>query len=42
MTAGELFLESLNSGVIARAEIDCLLRRQDRFSRAVQGQIQLG
>jgi hypothetical protein len=37
-----MFHESLNSGVITRAEIDWMLRRQSRFSRAEQGQIQLG
>ena len=54
MTAGELFLESLSSGVITQAEIDWLLSQQDRLSRAEQaamqrlgrlldqGQIQLG
>ncbi|MFM8278461.1 MAG: hypothetical protein ACKN89_16010 [Cyanobium sp.] len=54
MTAGELFLESLSSGVITQAEIDWLLSQQSRFSRAEQaamqrlgrlldeGQIQLG
>ena len=54
MTAGELFLESLSSGVITQAEIDWLLTQQGRFSRAEQaamqrlgrlldeGQIQLG
>ncbi|MFM7312934.1 MAG: hypothetical protein ACKO0M_07180 [Cyanobium sp.] len=54
MTAGELFLESLSSGVITQAEIDWLLSRQDRLTRAEQaamqrlgrlldqGQIQLG
>ena len=54
MTAGQLFLESLSSGVITQAEIDWLLSHQGRFSRAEQaamqrlgrlldqGQIQLG
>ena len=54
MTAGELFIESLYSGVITQAEIDWLLGQQGRFSRAEQaamlrlgrlldqGQIQLG
>jgi hypothetical protein len=54
MTAGELFLESLSSGVITQAEIDWLLSEQGCFSRAEQaamqrlgrlldeGQIQLG
>ncbi|MCP9808734.1 hypothetical protein KBY58_04725 [Cyanobium sp. HWJ4-Hawea] len=54
MTTGELFLESLSSGVITQAEIDWLLIQQDRLTRAEQaamqrlgrlldqGQIQLG
>ena len=54
MTAGQLFLESLSSGVITQAEIDWLQTQQGRFSRAEQaamlrlgrlvdqGQIQLG
>ena len=54
MTAGELFIESLYSGVITQSEIDWLLTQQGRFSRAEQaamqrlgrlldqGQIQLG
>jgi hypothetical protein len=54
MTAGELFLESLSSGVITQAEINWLLTQQGRFSRTEQaavlrlgrlldqGQIQLG
>ena len=54
MTAGELFIESLYSGVITHTEIDWLLTQQGRFSRAEQaamlrlgrlldqGQIQLG
>ena len=54
MTAGELFLESLSSGVITQTEIDWLLTQQGRFSRPEQaamlrlgrlldqGQIQLG
>jgi hypothetical protein len=54
MTAGELFLESLSSGVITQTEIDWLLSQQGCFSRAEQaamqrlgrlldqGQIQLG
>ncbi|CAK6687837.1 hypothetical protein VB716_10405 [Synechococcus sp. CCY9201] len=54
MTAGELFLESLSSGVITQAEIDWLVSQQGRFSRSEQaamqrlgrlldhGQIQLG
>ena len=36
MTAGELFLESLSSGVITTAEIDWLLTQQERFSRTEQ------
>ncbi|MCX5951489.1 MAG: hypothetical protein NT158_10155 [Cyanobacteria bacterium] len=54
MTAGELFIGSLHSGVITQTEIDWLLGQQGRFSRAElaamlrlgrlldQGQIQLG
>jgi len=54
MTADELFLESLSSGVITQAEIVWLLSQQDRLTRAEQaamqrlgrlldqGQIQLG
>jgi hypothetical protein len=54
MTAGQLFLESLSSGVITQTEIDWLLSQQGGFSRAEQaamhrlsrlldqGQIQLG
>ena len=54
MTAGELFLDSLSSGVITQTEIDWLLAQQGRFSRPEQaamqrlgrllddGQIQLG
>ena len=54
MTAGELFIETLYSGVITLTEIDWLLKQQGRFSRAEQaamlrlgrlldqGQIQLG
>jgi hypothetical protein len=54
MTTGELFLESLSSGVITQAEIDWLLSQQDHLPRAEQaamqrlgrlvdqGQIQLG
>lgn len=40
MTAGELFLESLSSGVITQAEIDWLLSQQGRFSRAEQAAMQ--
>lgn len=54
MSAGELFIESLYSGVITQTEIDWLLGQQGRFTRAEQaamlrlgrlldqGQIQLG
>jgi hypothetical protein len=54
MTTGELFLESLSSGVITQSEIDWLLSQQDHFARTEQaamqrlgrlldqGQIQLG
>jgi len=54
MTTGELFLESLSSGVITQTEIDWLLSQHDRLTRAEQaamqrlgrlldqGQIQLG
>ncbi|MFM7547561.1 MAG: hypothetical protein ACKO8I_01555 [Cyanobacteriota bacterium] len=40
MTAGELFLESLSSGVITQAEIDWLISHQSRFSRAEQAAMQ--
>ena len=40
MTTGELFLESLSSGVITQAEIDWLLSQQGRFSRAEQAAMQ--
>ena len=40
MTAGELFLESLSSGVITQAEIVWLLKQQSRFSRAEQAAMQ--
>lgn len=40
MTAGELFLESLSSGVITQAEIDWLLSQQGRFSRSEQAAMQ--
>ena len=40
MTAGELFLESLSSGVITQAEIDWLPSQQDRLSRAKQAAMQ--
>ncbi len=54
MTAGELFIDSVYSGVITQTEIDWLLGQQVRFTRAEQaamlrlgrlldqGQIQLG
>jgi hypothetical protein len=54
MTAGELFIDSVYSGVITQTEIDWLLGQQGRFTRAEQaamlrlgrlldqGQIQLG
>ena len=54
MTVGELFLESLSSGVITQAELSWLTVRQDRFTRVEeatalrlgrlldQGHIQLG
>ena len=34
MTVGEVFLESLNSGVITPSEVDWVASHQDRFSRA--------
>lgn len=40
MTTGELFLESLSSGVITQAEIDWLLSQQDRLTRAEQEAMQ--
>jgi hypothetical protein len=40
MTTGELFLESLSSGVITQAEIDWLLSQQDRLTRAEQAAMQ--
>lgn len=40
MTAGELFLESLSTGVITQAEIDWLLSRQAAFCRAEQAAMQ--
>ena len=54
MTAGELFLETLSTGVITEPEIDWLLSEQVRVTRAEsaamqrlgrlldQGEIQLG
>ena len=40
MTAGQLFLESLSSGVITQAEIDWLLSQQDCLTRAEQAAMQ--
>jgi hypothetical protein len=40
MTAGQLFIESLYSGVITQTEIDWLLTQQGRFSRAEQAAMQ--
>lgn len=40
MTTGELFLESLRSGVITQAEIDWLLNQQDHFARTEQAAMQ--
>ena len=34
MTVGEVFLESLNSGVITPGEVDWVASHQDAFSRA--------
>ena len=34
MTVGEVFLESLNSGVITPSEVDWMASHQDDFSRA--------
>ena len=34
MTVGEVFLESLNSGVITENELDWVVRHQDHFGRA--------
>ena len=34
MTVGEVFLESLNSGVITPNEVDWMASNQDEFSRA--------
>ena len=39
MTLGELFLESLSSGVITHEEIDWLLASQSDFSRAEQATV---
>lgn len=40
MTAGELFLEALSSGVITQPEIDWVLAEQTRFSRPERAAIQ--
>ena len=40
MTTGELFLESLSSGVITQAEIDWLLSQQVHFARTEQAAMQ--
>ena len=40
MTTGELFLESLSSGVITQSEIDWLLSKQDHFARTEQAAMQ--
>ncbi len=40
MTTGELFLESLSSGVIPQSEIDWLLSQQDHFARTEQAAMQ--
>ncbi|WP_369802056.1 hypothetical protein [Synechococcus sp. 8F6] len=40
MTTGELFLESLSSGVITQVEIDWLLSQQDHLPRSEQAAIQ--
>ena len=40
MATGELFLESLSSGVITQAEIDWLLSQQDHFARTEQAAMQ--
>ena len=43
MTIGELFLESLNSGVITEADVNWLAHHQEEFSRAeVATAIRLG
>ena len=43
MTIGELFLESLNSGVITEGDVNWLAHHQDDFSRAeVATAIRLG
>ena len=40
MTTGDLFLESLSSGVITQSEIDWLLSQQDHFARTEQAAMQ--
>jgi hypothetical protein len=40
MTLGELFLESLSTGVITQPEIDWLVSHHDRFSRPEQAALQ--
>jgi hypothetical protein len=40
MATGELFLETLSSGVITQAEINWLLSQQDHFARTEQAAIQ--
>ena len=40
MTTGELFLESLSSGVITQSEIDWVLSQQDHFARTEQAAMQ--
>lgn len=40
MGLGELFLESISSGVIEQGDIDWLLSRQAHFSRAEQAALQ--
>ena len=43
MTVGELFLESLNSGVITEGDVNWLANHQDDFNRAeVATAIRLG
>lgn len=39
MTLGELFLESLSTGVITQPEIDWVLTEQPHFSRAEQAAV---
>ena len=43
MTVGEVFLESLNSGVITQGELDWVVSHQDDFGRAeVAAALRLG